>query len=175
MHCSSDGTNYTCVLGVGAGGGAGTVTQVDTGGLATGGPITASGTVTVTAATKARQETGTSTTTVVTPANQKNNDSAARAWVLADGAAGCNPCTNSLNVGSVVRTGTRRYTISFTVGFATTGYSCQYTQDNATTFASGIIGIFQTKATGSVTLATDNISVTGADAQGINVVCFGRQ
>jgi hypothetical protein len=44
MHCQSDGTNYTCMLGVGAGGGAGTVTQVVCGTGLTGGTITASGT-----------------------------------------------------------------------------------------------------------------------------------
>jgi hypothetical protein len=44
MHCDSDGANYTCVLGVGAGGGSGTVTQVVCGSGLTGGTITASGT-----------------------------------------------------------------------------------------------------------------------------------
>jgi hypothetical protein len=44
MHCQSDGTNYTCMLGVGAGGGAGTVTQVVCGNGLSGGTITASGT-----------------------------------------------------------------------------------------------------------------------------------
>lgn len=45
-HCQSDGTNYTCMLGVGAGGGAGTVTSVIAGPGLTGGTITASGTIT---------------------------------------------------------------------------------------------------------------------------------
>lgn len=45
-HCQSDGTNYTCMLGVGAGGGAGTVTSVIAGTGLTGGTITASGTIT---------------------------------------------------------------------------------------------------------------------------------
>jgi hypothetical protein len=47
MHCQSDGTNYTCMLGVGAGGGAGTVTQVVCGTGLSGGTITASGTCAV--------------------------------------------------------------------------------------------------------------------------------
>ncbi len=47
MHCSSDGANYTCVLGVGAGGGSGTVTQVVCGSGLSGGTITASGTCSV--------------------------------------------------------------------------------------------------------------------------------
>jgi hypothetical protein len=47
MHCQSDGANYTCVLGVGAGGGSGTVTQVVCGTGLSGGTITASGTCAV--------------------------------------------------------------------------------------------------------------------------------
>lgn len=47
MHCDSDGANYTCVLGVGAGGGSGTVTSVATGDGLTGGPVTATGTISV--------------------------------------------------------------------------------------------------------------------------------
>jgi hypothetical protein len=44
-HCDSDGTNYTCVLGVGAGAGSGTVTNVATSDGLSGGPITATGTL----------------------------------------------------------------------------------------------------------------------------------
>jgi hypothetical protein len=47
MHCDSDGTNYSCVLGVGPGGGSGTVTQVVCGAGLAGGTITASGTCAV--------------------------------------------------------------------------------------------------------------------------------
>jgi hypothetical protein len=46
MHCQSDGTNYTCMLGVGAGGGSGTVTNIATTYPVSGGPITATGTLT---------------------------------------------------------------------------------------------------------------------------------
>jgi hypothetical protein len=45
MHCQSDGANYSCMMGVGAGGGSGTVTNVATGDGLTGGPITSSGTL----------------------------------------------------------------------------------------------------------------------------------
>ncbi|WP_441228054.1 beta strand repeat-containing protein [Tardiphaga sp. 20_F10_N6_6] len=67
VHCHSDGTNYSCVLGVGAGGGSGTVTNVATAGLATGGPITATGTISVPASTNAQALAGTDNTTAMTP------------------------------------------------------------------------------------------------------------
>ena len=47
MHCRSDGANYACELGVGAGGGSGTVTSVASGYGISGGPITSSGTLSV--------------------------------------------------------------------------------------------------------------------------------
>lgn len=72
MYCSSDGANYTCVLGVGAGGGAGTVTQVVCGTGLDGGTITASGTCSLSSARRTlptRQLLTASSGTYTTPAN----------------------------------------------------------------------------------------------------------
>jgi hypothetical protein len=71
-----------------AGAGSGTVTSVATGGLATGGTITAAGTVTVTAATQSDMETGTSTTVAVVPGVQKHHPAHPKAWCYVTQAAG---------------------------------------------------------------------------------------
>jgi hypothetical protein len=56
MHCDSDGSNYSCVLGVGPGGGSGTVTNaaltMPAEFIVTGSPVTSSGTFAVSKATQ---------------------------------------------------------------------------------------------------------------------------
>ena len=105
--------------------GPGTVTSVATAGLATGGPITSSGTVTVTAATQSDQETATSTTTGVTPGRQQFHPSAAKAWVkfAGSGSNGAQTVNASYNVSGVSRTGTGAYTVSFTTSFSSADYA----------------------------------------------------
>src|SRR6185312_9844167 len=56
------------------------VSNVATAGLATGGPITSTGTITVTAAVQSDQETGTSTTKAVVPGVQKYHPGHPKAW-----------------------------------------------------------------------------------------------
>lgn len=155
--------------------GSGTVTQVDTGGLATGGPITTTGTVTVTAATKSNQQTGTSTTTVVTPAQQQSHDSAAKAWVNFTGSTGA--INASYGVTSVNRTGAGNYTITLSTAFASAvNYVATGTvEDNAANtylkFGSGAnkttttIAVFVLAAGGGSTV----------DPGFVNVVFYGRQ
>lgn len=137
--------------------------------------ITTSGTC-VTAATKSDEQTGSSATAVVTPSQQQSHDSAIKVFVIFDGTAGCSPCTNSYNVGSVTRTGAGRYTINFTTAFsASTSYGCTFTQNNGSTFASGVLGEFQTPGTTSVLLATDTAALAASDPAFAVVICMGRQ
>lgn len=110
--------------------GAGTVTQVLTAGLATGGPITTSGTITVAAAAQSDMTTATSTTLAVTPGRQQFHPSAAKAWV---GFTGSNGSTiANYNVSSVTRISTGIYNVNFTVSFATaTSYVASIASANA--------------------------------------------
>lgn len=149
------------------------VTNLATAGLATGGPITSTGTVTVTAAAKSDQTTGTSNTLAVTPLHQQDHDSAAKAWV--DFTSAATPIINaSYNVSSVTKSATGVFVINFTVPFATTSYVC-----NVTAEAGGTNGWGQIqsggRATGSVTVGFVTTGPTTFDPTTGNVVCFGRQ
>ncbi len=90
------------------------------GGLATGGGgISGDSTITVTAATQADQETGTSATTVVTPAVQHFSQSAVKAWALITWAAGVPELTIGYNVSStILDTGPGDFTITYPTPFA---------------------------------------------------------
>lgn len=120
------GTNLTITgttLDATGGSGSGTVTQVDTSGLATGGPITTTGTVTVTAATQSDQETATSTSTAVTPGRQQYHPSAAKAWQEFAWSGGVPTGGSSYNVTSMTDNGVGNVTFNFTVSFSSTSYT----------------------------------------------------
>lgn len=166
---STDGAGNTSWI---ASGGTGTVTNVGTAGLATGGPITTTGTVTVTAATKSDQQTGTSTTTVVTPEQQQQHASAAKAWVNFAGASGA--INASYNVTSVSRSGAGIYAVNFTTAFANTNYVCVGTAEDTSTnefIKTGTSG----KTTSSLPVLALNSFAGTADPAAINIVCFGTQ
>lgn len=104
--------------------GGGTVTNVATAGLATGGPITTTGTVTVTAATATDQETGTSTTTAVVPNVQQRHVSAAKAWIFVVESGGTYTTRASYNA-SQSKNSTGNLTITFSTAFSSnTSYGC---------------------------------------------------
>ncbi len=105
--------------------GSGTVTSVATAGLATGGPISSTGTVTVTAAVQSDQEAGSSNAVAVTPGRQHFHPSAAKAWVkfTGSGSNGAQTVNASYNVSGVSRTGTGAYTVSFTTAFSSADYA----------------------------------------------------
>lgn len=157
--------------------GTGTVTNVATSGLATGGPITSTGTVTVTAATKSDQQTGTSAVVAVTPSQAQSHDSAIKAWCVWNGTtAGTNACAlGSYNVTSVTRNGTGSYNINFTTAFASTSYGC-VAMSNVTTN-----GYMEGDNTGASTASVFRVySIAGstttlADAPSAQIMCFGRQ
>jgi hypothetical protein len=167
----------THTFGCNSSAGTGTVTSVATAGLASGGPITASGTVTVTGAVKSDQTTATSTSVAVTPAVQQNHPSAVKAWVNFTGSTtnGAQTVNGSYNVTSVSRTSAGNYTVTFAVAFANTSYACI-----SSTYAAGAVnafGSFSSLATGSIN--ANFVNLLGPSAYdptlGAGVVCFGSQ
>ncbi|GEM_PF-6923054 len=113
-----DGTNFQLLSPLGN-----NVTTVNTAGLATGGPITATGTVTVTEATKVQQQAAVSQVVAVTPFNQQFHPSAVQAWAYFNGTtAGTNPPIAGYNVTSVQRTSAGTYLITVTTAFSSANY-----------------------------------------------------
>lgn len=151
------------------------VTSVATAGLASGGPITSTGTVTVTAATKTDQQTGTSSIVAVTPSQQQSHDSAAKAWVYFTGAT---PpvILASYNVTSVTRTSAGIWTVTFTSAFASANYTCTATASTAGAPYVAYEIITPTRTASVFTLVTATISpLVAADPSTANLVCYGRQ
>jgi hypothetical protein len=93
----------------------GTVTSVATGGLATGGTITTTGTVTVTAAVQSDMETATSTTTAVVPGVVKYHPGVIKGWAQATTGT---TATTSYNVSSITDGGTGIATVNWTTGLS---------------------------------------------------------
>lgn len=102
-----------------AGATGGTVTSVGTGGLATGGPITGTGTVTVTAAVQSDMETASSTSVAVVPGVQKYHPGHPKAWVFATGGGTINA---SYNVATFTKDSSGRVHVTLTVSFSSTAY-----------------------------------------------------
>jgi hypothetical protein len=156
----------------------GSVSSVATGGLATGGPITSTGTVTVTAATQSDMETGTSTTTAVVPGRQHNHPGHPKFWAVFDGSAS-NPITAgaSYNLSSTItKNGTGDYTLAFTTSFSSTNYAVFWSVDNATgaTLNTVFCGV-HTRSTGSVRIVCNDSSSVAADPVVLSVSAFGDQ
>lgn len=144
----------------------GSVTSIATAGLATGGVITSTGTITVTAATQADQETGTSTTTAVTPAIQSYHNSAAKVWLKCDASGNINA---SYNVASITDTGTGIVDVTFTNNFSSSHYSC---------LGSALDGnlkciTFSTPTTSSLRLLSFNHLNALSDSSGYFLTIFG--
>lgn len=122
-------------------------------------------------ASKSDQETGTSTTTIINPSNFKNNDGAAKAWVVFDSAGNVGA---SYNVSSVTKNGTGDFTVNFTTAFATTNYIAHVTAEAS---ASNGWGQVRTggRATGSVRVHFINQTPAVFDPTSGTVTCYGRQ
>jgi hypothetical protein len=158
--------------------GTGTLTSVSTSGLASGGPITSTGTVTVTAASQSDEQTGTSSTVATTPSQQQSHDSALKAWAFAT-VSGTNvtiPANSSYNVSGISRTSAGIFTVSFTTPFGSANYPC-------TADATGGIGtVFaantgtRSRAAGSISLDTfQATSFANTDPVNMSIKCAGRQ
>lgn len=140
------------------------VTSVSGAGLATG-TVTTTGSLTVTAATRADQETGTSTTTAVVPGRQHFHPSASKAWARGTTAAitvGYNVSSGSCSGGAC--------TVNFTTPFSsTTSYSC-----TGNTFGAGVL-YFTAFNTGSVQFNTVAIATGSGTAVSWTIDCQGAQ
>lgn len=94
---------------------------VSAAGLATGGgSLAADRTITVTAATQADQETGSSTSVAVTPGVQHFHDSAAKCWGKANGAG--TSLLASYNITSITDNGTGDITYTIATDFSSTDW-----------------------------------------------------
>lgn len=150
--------------------GSGTVTNVATAGLATGGPITSTGTVTVSAAAKADEQAGTSAVLATTPSQQQQHNSAAKAWVNFVGSSAS--INSSYNVSGVVRNSIGNYTISFTTSFAAAVETCTASAVQSSFAAAMITNAI---ATGSVGVIVENNVPALIDPVGVMLVCYGTQ
>lgn len=125
----------------------------------------------VSPATKSDEQTGSSATAAVTPSQQQQHDSAAKASVSFTGSTAA--ILASYNISGVVRNSAGSYTISFSTAFASTAYVCHIT---VTGTSGGLIGTIASKSVGSITINALNLTPVGADPAGsVDVVCFGRQ
>lgn len=148
--------------------GSGTVTNVATAGLATGGPITTTGTVTVTAAVKSDQTTATSTTVAVVPAIQQNHPSAAKAWGYYSQSAGTYTLQSAYGA-TAAKTATGQITITASTAFTGANFICMVTTDTA-----GIVANAFPPSTTTCSLRMKNSAGTDTDS-GFNFVLFGTQ
>jgi hypothetical protein len=155
--------------------GTGTVTSVATAGLATGGPITGAGTVTVPAAVKADMQAATSATVAVTPSVIHQSDGEAKAVAMFTISGGVVTQGVQYNVGTVTRTSAGLYVIPFTTSFASTTFGCVATSEMGTTNG------YVQEVTGSRTVSQVQFVVqapatgVGADPSSLTVICYGRQ
>lgn len=127
----------------------------------------------VTSATKSDQETGTSTTTAVTPAQQKNHDGSAKAWVAfnSSGTIGA-----GYNVTSVTKNATGDFTVNFTTAFASANYVCNVTSETGGGAPLAFVYTSTAKTTTAMRVAFENASGAAlTDPTNGHVVCFGRQ
>lgn len=150
------------------------VTSVATAGLATGGPITSTGTITVTAATQSDQETGTSTAVAVVPGVQQYHASASKCWVYATVAAGVATAEASYNVASMANNGTGNYSATIATDFSSDNYSVVGNVNTAGSYA--LYVTFQSTA-GSMTLysATGTIAIPVQADFDFSMQAFGDQ
>lgn len=164
----------SAALPIFAAAGAGTLTQVNTSGLITGGPITVNGTVTVTAATAADMTTGTSTTLAVVPAVVRFGPGAAKFWVNFRGVDGL--VFESYNVSTVSRVSTGTFSIVLTTAFASaTSFVCFA---NSASAGGGVgLGFFDSAVStaGSIRVVFQNSVFAATDPTFAYVDGFGRQ
>lgn len=153
-------------------GGTGTVTNIATAGLATGGAITTTGTVTVTAVAKSDQTTGTSNVLAVTPLHQQDHDSAMKAAVNFTGSTGATNYT--YNVTSVTRNSAGNYNVNLTTNFATVNYACTVTSASGVGFSMCNTDS-ATNSTSVVRIACQNSVGSAADPTQAHMICVGRQ
>jgi hypothetical protein len=168
-------TVYTKASGVAVVAAASGVTSVATSGLATGGTITSTGTITVTAAVQADQETSTSNAVAVTPGVQQYHPSAAKGWIKFTAGAST---TVSYNVTSLTDNGTGDFTVNWNVDFSTANFVPVGILDtNTGSTAAGRFMKMSTCAAGTSRVLMSGIgeALTENSIDGAYVVAFGDQ
>jgi len=127
------------------------------------------------AATKATQITGTTNANYTNPAVQQFHNSAAKAWVRFLGADGT--IRSSYNVASVTRNSVGNYTITFTIPFADSFYSCFALTEQQVGISnfSLVIRDFRTLTTTQSRLQTYDAIFAAIDANVVNALFFGLQ
>lgn len=152
-------------------GSGGTVTSIATSGLASGGTITTTGTITVTAAVKADQASGTSTILAVVPAVQQYHASACKMWIYYT-TISSTAILAAYNVTSLTDNGTGSTTIVIDTDFSSVNYSI-----NATA-VSGILGANVSSgsiAAGQFIVTTVRYSNEVSTDCAVGVSAFGAQ
>jgi hypothetical protein len=120
-------------------------------------------------AAKADQQAGTSTSLIITPSQQQQHDSAAKAWSSFTGSTGA--ALVSYN-GTPSRTGTGSYALTFTVPFATANYSCTVSPQSSSVL---LMGQVSSKTASAVLFATATPAGVNTDPTAVDIICFGRQ
>lgn len=130
---------------------------------------------TVSAASQADQETGTSTTTYVSPGRQHFHPSAAKAWMTFDASSGTPTIGRGYNHSSFTDNGVGDFTINFTTSFSDTNYIVIGTQDSATgTTRNGTPDIdWHTRSTGSCRILTHDTGGVAQDYVANSIIFFG--
>jgi len=125
------------------------------------------------AATKAQQETGTSNAVATTPANQKNHDSAAKAWAIFNAAG---TIMASHGIASVSKAGTGQWVVTFSTAFASAvNYVAigSVEHNAANTFLK--FGSGGGKTASGINVYVLNTAQVLTDPDYVSVVFYGRQ
>jgi len=122
----------------------------------------------VNAAAKSDQQAGTSAILPVTPSQQQQHPSAAKAWIDFVGTTGA---TNIAYNATATRTAAGLYTITFTTPFASALYACHIGAMTSGADSGSVV----TKSAGSMTIQVFNTSAANVDPTGVSVICFGGQ
>jgi hypothetical protein len=126
------------------------------------------------AAAKSDQQAATSAVLAVTPSQQQQHDSAAKAWVSFNGQGTNGACTilTSYNVSGVSRTSSGVYVISFTTPFASANYVGHVDPFSATSIETSQNNLSKTASAYELAVFTAGTTV---DPTGVDAVFFGRQ
>lgn len=131
------------------------------------------------ASTQSNQETATSLTTFVTPGRQQYHPSAAKAWVVFDGTGG-GPITPGAGYnisGTISKSGTGDYTITFATPFSSVNYSISAICSRNAADNVGCININESDLPTTTTckIKCRNSSGTARDFNYISLSFFGDQ
>lgn len=151
------------------------VTSVTAAGLATGGTITGTGTVTVTAAVQSDQETASSNAVAITPGVQQYHPSAAKSWGMYTSIT-TTAKTVGYNFASVTDNGTGDTTITFTTNFSSGNYSVVLGGFDNGVGAGKIVCIDGNAPTSSAfRIVTTSVANTAQDSNYVSFACYGDQ